>query len=174
MTADEIKSQVSTAFGAVERPGNWALRGSNEGSEPYQVEEEFQDKLDWHTVDASFLDRAPAGLASALSFLSDEAFRYFLPAYLSADLDGKLERVDPAFYLCHGLGNASKTELVNPRRFGARTWWQAATYRFAAFTAEEARAIVSYLCYKAEHDEYEASRDLIKEALENYWQARAA
>src|SRR5688500_13893889 len=97
---ERIKALIRSAFASVERPGNWALRGSNEGDEPYQVEAAFQDKEDWRQLEPSFLDDAPDGLASALSFLSDEAFRYFLPAYLIADLDDQLECVDVVFHLC--------------------------------------------------------------------------
>jgi len=39
---------------------------------------------------STFLDRSPGGLASALSMFSHEAFRFYLPAYLIADIDGKL------------------------------------------------------------------------------------
>jgi hypothetical protein len=169
---DRIKADIMNAFSSVGRPGNWALRGSNEGEEPYLVEQEFVDKEDWRTIDAAFLDQAPGGLASALSFLSDEAFRYFLPAYLLADLDGRLHSVDPAFHLCFGLDDATRSEPVNPRRYGPRTWLDERRHQFAVFTAAEARAIVGYLRYKAGTDEFARSR--IDEAIRNYWSERAA
>ena len=34
---------------------------------------------------STLIDRAPDGFGSALSFFSDEAFRFYLPAYLIAD-----------------------------------------------------------------------------------------
>ena len=70
------------AFAAVEYPGDWCLRDSNEGDEPHLLEKEFAGKCDWRTLDPAFLDRAPGGYASALSFFSDEAFRFYLPAYI--------------------------------------------------------------------------------------------
>jgi Family of unknown function (DUF6714) len=169
---ERLKAEISDAFSSVERPAGWALRGSSEGDEPFLVEKEFQDKADWRTVDPKFLDQAPNGLASALSFLSDEAFRYYLPAYLLADLDGRLQRVDPVFYLCHGLTDAGRQAAVNPQRYGARTWLDAQQHRFSVFTKAQARAIRSYLRYKAEVDVL--SRTEIEEALKNYWSARAA
>jgi hypothetical protein len=172
MEVELIKAEIVRAFSSVERPGDWALRGSNEGEEPYLVEKEFQDKRDWRTIDAAFLDQAPEGFASALSFFSDEAFRYFLPAYLLADLDGKLGSVDPVFHLCHGLDDATKGEAVNPRRYGSRTWFDERRHQLAVFMAEEARAILLYLRYKAERDEF--ARGSIEDAIKNYWSERAA
>jgi hypothetical protein len=171
---DRVKQLIVAAFASVERPGNWALRGSNEGEEPYLVEREFEDKGDWRTVDPVFLDEAPDGFASALSLFSDEAFRYFLPAYLIADLDGRLERVDPAFHLVHGLDDATRGENVNPRRYGARTKFEERRHRLSAFTPPEARAIVAYLRYKAEHADLERDRIEIEQAIRNYWSERTA
>ncbi len=169
---ERIKALIRDAFESVERPGNWALRGSNEGEEPYLLERDFADKDDWRTLDAEFLDQAPDGFASALSFLSDEAFRYFLPAYLIADLDGRLDRADPAFHLWHGLEDATRDKKLNPRRYGDRTWFDAQRYRLSVFTPVEARAIVAYLRYKAAQDEF--TRSEIEQALRNYWEARAS
>jgi hypothetical protein len=163
---------LKAAFVSVERPGNWALRGSDEGDDPYLVEQEFADKVDWRTLDAAFLDQAPGGLSSALSFFSDEAFRHFLPAYLLADLDGKLHSADPLFHLVHGLDDASKNQKMNARRYGDRTWFESRRHRFSVFTTREVAAIMSYLTYKAETDEF--GRDRIKEAIRNYWSERAA
>jgi hypothetical protein len=103
MDAEHLKSLVDQAFTEVEYPGDWCLRGSNEGDEPFLVEREFKGKTNWRSVEAEFLDQAPNGYSTALCFLSDEAFRFYLPAYLLADINGKLESVDPAWYLCHGL-----------------------------------------------------------------------
>ena len=171
MDRDRVKALISEAFATVERPGNWALAGSTEGDEPHRLEEEFRDKEDWRSIDPAFLDQAPDGLASALSFFSDEAFRYFLPAYLIADLDGKLDHVDPVFTLTNGLDDASRTKKVNPRRYGARTWMEEKGHRFAVFMPAEARAILAYLRFRAEGDEFE--RSSIEQAIENYWNERA-
>src|SRR5262245_13407601 len=167
-----LRAEIVGAFESVERPAEWALRGSSEGDEPYLVEKEFRDKGDWRTIDPGFLDRAPEGLASALSFLSDEAFRFYLPAYLLADLDGQLQRVDPVFHLCHGLTDAKKEEFLNPGRYGARTWQDSKRHKFSVFTQAQARAILSYLRYKAEADL--DAREEIEEAIRNYWRERAA
>jgi hypothetical protein len=84
--AEAVKTLIRNAFSGLEFPGDWCLRGSNKGEEPYLLEKEFAGKNDWRTLDPSFLDQAPGGYASALSFFSDEAFRFYLPAYLIADV----------------------------------------------------------------------------------------
>jgi hypothetical protein len=168
---EAVKDLVRRAFATVERPGNWALVGSTEGFEPDRVAQEFQDKDDWRTMDAAFLDQSPGGLSSALSFLSDEAFRYFLPAFLLADLDDNLDAVDPVFHLCHGLTDDTKLQRVNPRRYGDRTWLDSRRHKFAVFTETEARAIVGYLRYRQARDSFDSER--IVQALTNYWLARA-
>src|SRR5512141_2632782 len=125
------------------------LRDSVDGDEPYLVEREFSDKHDWRTIDAAFLDRAPDGFASALIFFSREALRYFLPAYMLADLEGKLDYAQVPFRLWHGFDDESADEAVNPRRYGDLTWFDAHAHHFALFTREEAQAIVAYLEFKA-------------------------
>lgn len=168
---EQVRKLIVDAFASVERPGNWALRQSFEGDEPYLVEKEFQDKTDWRTLDAAFLDQAPNGYASALSFFSDEAFRYFLPAYMLADLDGLLERADPVFHLCHGLDDVTRSQVVNPRRYGDRTMFDARQHRLSTFTREEARAIVAFLRFRAAEDD--VARKSIDQAIANYWRGRA-
>ncbi len=166
-----LVAQITAAFGAVEYPGDWCLRGGNEGDEPYLVEQEFRGRTDWRTLDAEFLDGAPGGFASALSFFSDEAFHFYLPAYLVADIRGGLDRANPVHRLTLGLDARSRSERINPRRYGERTWSDAAHYRFAMFTKTEAAAIAAYLRFKK--DSGECERRNIEEALEYYWLPRA-
>jgi hypothetical protein len=170
--ADRIRAKIRSAFANLEYPGDWCLRGSSEGEEPYLVEKEFKGKTDWTALDAAFIDRAPDGFGSALSFFSDEAFHFYLPAYLVADIDGKLNQHDPAFHLTHGIDDESRNEKINPRRYGERTWFDFARYKFAMFSREEADAIVEYLKFRRDTDEI--SRKRIDQALGNYWNARAS
>jgi hypothetical protein len=169
--ADTVKAQIVAAFAHVEYPGDWCLRDSNEGDEPYLLEQEFKGKTDWRILDAEFIDQAPSGFGSALSFFSDEAFHFYLPAYLIADIDGLLERTNPSFHLCLGLDDESRNERINPRRYGERTWLDEAKYKFSIFNDAEATAIVSYMTFIREHDEF--NQQLIDQALKNYWLERA-
>lgn len=107
-----------------------------------------------------------------MSFFSDEAFRYYLPAYLLADLDGALEQTDLVFYLCSRLG-AHRSEKINPRRYGARTWLDEARHKFSVFDAKQARAIVAFLGWKRERAEF-SSRAADIDAAISFWHARIA
>ena len=115
-----LKDQIRAAFADVEYPGDQRLRGSDEGDEPFQVERDFQGKRDWRSLDAEFIDHSPDGLGSALSFFSHEAFRFYMPAYMLADIDGRLEKVNPVFQLTHGLDDNTRRERINSLRFGGR------------------------------------------------------
>ena len=72
---------------------------SFQGDVPLQVEADFAGKVDWTKLLPEWLDAAPDGLASTLSFLGDEAIRFYIPVYLAADLIGTLHRVNPTFTL---------------------------------------------------------------------------
>src|SRR5262249_18002312 len=152
---------------SVKPPPKWHLVDSNEGDEPARVSKEFADKTDWRTIPSEFLDRSPGGLHSALSFLSDEAFLYYLQAYMIADLKDELENVDLVFHLTHGLSNTSMRELVNERRYGARTWFDYAKYKFSVFNSKQRAVIVKYLRYKADKDEIGLYDESIEQALKN-------
>lgn len=67
---EPIQRAIHEAFVDIEYPGDWCLRGSNEGEEPYLVEEDFKGKTDWRVLDGAFLDPAPKGYATALCFFS--------------------------------------------------------------------------------------------------------
>jgi len=168
---EKIKAQIRSAFANVKYPGDWCLRDSEEGEEPFLLEKEFRGKDEWESLDPRFLDQAPDGFASALSFFSDEAFHFYLPAYLIADIDGHLESANPVFCLTHGLDDSSRDERINPRRYGERTWFDHARHKFAIFNREEVAAIVAYLTLKRNSNLDEKQID---EAFGNYWRARLA
>jgi hypothetical protein len=167
---DELKAQIQAAFSRVEPPGDWCLRGSDEGDEPFEVEEAFKGRHDWRALTPAFMNQ-PA-LSHALTFLSEEAMHYFLPAYLIADLDGLLREVNLVFFLTHGLDDRSRNQRINPRRYGERTWFDQLRYTFSIFGREEVLAIMAYLEFR--HDRKDCpDPERIDQALRNYWQARA-
>jgi hypothetical protein len=47
------------------------------------------------------------GHANALGYFSEAGFRFFLPAYLIADLHGQLNTADPLFHMTHGFSTNS-------------------------------------------------------------------
>ena len=182
---ETVINHIREAFGKVEYPGDEFLQGSFDGCEPYEVVDPFKGKNDWRTVDAEFLDAH----YDALNFLSEGGFRFFLPAYLIADLQGNFQTADPVFYLTHGFSDGSvevpgktrtfvrrfgKSALVNPRRYGAMTSYDYAQYRLSVFTKEEAQAIVAYLKYRRDADPHNVDKGAIEAALTVYWLERAA
>jgi hypothetical protein len=122
-----------------------------------------------------------------LSFFSEAGFRFFLPAYLIADLCGQLRYVQPLFHLTHGFSDTTveiptkdrvfvtrigRSAFINPRRYGAATSYDYARYRLSVFTREEASAIVAYLKYKRDFDEDVVEKAEIDAALGLFWLER--
>ena len=168
-----VTQQIERAFADVDYPGDWCLVNSLEGEEPALLEREFKGRDDWRVLDAAFLDQAPDGYGSALSFFSDEAFHFYLPAYLIADLAGQLEHADPLFHLTHGLDRSSRGKKINPLRYGERTWADYARYRFSMFNARECAAIAAYLRSRRDKGDLTSMEtEIIDQALERYWDAR--
>lgn len=166
----KIKALIYKAFADVEPPPPWCISSSHEGDEPEKLRQDFAEVPNWTALSSSFLDQTPDGYGSALSFFSDEAFRYYLPAFLIADLSSDLDRADPVFHLTYGLDN-SASKKVNPRRYGDRTFGDRARHRFSLFSPEQCSAIAAYLRYRALSDDLAAHS--IQQALDNYWTAHS-
>ena len=181
---EKVIEKIRAAFREVEFPGEHFLQGSFEGEEPYEEIGPFRTQTDWAAVDAHLLDAH----ASALSFFSEGGFRFFLPAYLIADLNGQLLSADPLFHLTHGFFDftvqipvgdqvfdirSGKSTLINPRRYGATTAEDYARCRLSVFTREEAGAIVAYLEFKRDRDPDCLDQPRIDAALEEFWQEHA-
>jgi hypothetical protein len=185
MARDEVIAKIQEAFAANPYPGDAFLQGSFDGCEPYDEVSAFVGKSDWSNLDARMLDERYC----ALSFFSEGGFRFFLPAYLIADLREELRTADPAFHLWHGFAiavsevpvgpqtfrrDSSGTSLLNPKRYGAMTRSDSARHRLSVFTREEAHAIVSYLTYKRDRDTVGFDKSGIDAALKEFWFDRAA
>jgi hypothetical protein len=181
----QVIEQIREGFAETEFPGEAFLQGSFDGCEPGEVIAPFRDYDDWRRVPARILDEG----SDALSFFSEGAFRFFLPAYLVADVNGELATADPLFHLTHGFTDASVemmaggrvferklggSVLLNPRRYGAITFHDYAGYRLSVFCREEASAIVAYLDYRLAQDPDGAQASDIEAALEGFWLARVA
>lgn len=179
-----VIEKIRAAFGRNEFPGENFLQGSFEGSEPEQEVGPFRSLQDWTTIEADFLDAH----AAALSFFTEAGFRFFLPAYLIADLNDLLRVADPVFHLTHGFFdfsveapaggrifviNSGMSVLINPRRYGAATFGDFARYRMSIFTREEADAIAAYLQFKRDHDPDHIDESRLNAALESFWLERA-
>lgn len=175
---------IREAFGENEYPGDSFLQGSFEGCEPYEAIEPFKGRDSWKNIDSELLDTN----YDALHFFSEAGLRFFLPAYLIADLRDELQTAEPLFVLVHGFSDVSvkhqtktgifirktgRTAFVNPKRYGGMTFYDYARWRLSVFTREEAKAIVAYLHYKRDSDPYNLHKEEIDAALNMYWLERA-
>lgn len=180
-----VIERIHQAFCDTERPGDAFLQGSFEGCEPGESVAPFMGVPDWSQLDPAILDAN----YNALSFFSEGGFRYFLPAYLIADLEDRLQTADPVFHLTNGFSDKvikipagqrvyektiGKSAFVNPRRYGAMTWYDHVRCRLSIFTREESGAIVAYLEYKREADPHGINAGEIGTALDSFWRERAA
>lgn len=96
---DVVIELIREVFDGNVYPGDAFLQGSFEGCEPNEEVGFFMGKMDWKILDAGMLDSH----YSALNFFSEAGFRFFIPAYLSADLQDGLRTADPLFHLTGGF-----------------------------------------------------------------------
>lgn len=180
-----VIEHIRQAFCDTERPGDAFLQGSHEGCEPGESVAPFIGVTDWSKLNPTILDAN----YTALSFLSEGGFRYFLPAYLIADLQDRLQTADPVFHLTNGFSDKvvtlpagprvyektiGKSAFVNPLRYGAMTWHDHARCQLSVFMREEAGAILAYLEYKRDTDSHGLNAEEINAALDSFWRDRAA
>lgn len=165
MKSEILIQKILNAFASVEPPSYWCIINRCEGVEPDMVINDFNNKTNWQNISSDFLDRSQDGLVSALSFFSDEAFRFYLPAYMIADIKHELKRVNVVCHLTRGLTEGAEHKYINPRRYGNRTWRDEALYRFSVFNPEQVSAIIGYLRYKLNEGDSEA--DDIEQSLKN-------
>lgn len=171
LTADEIADEVRAVFPALRSHRFEPLANSTRGEEPQSIVTEFRDKDDWTKLDAEWIDEAPDGWATALSFLSNEAICFYLPAYIIADLYGRLERVEPTFALIHGFDISSRDTCIGPDV--DQSWTDYTKARWALLTRPQSVAVVHYLEWRVAKDRLGIETG-IAEALETYWYDRAA
>jgi hypothetical protein len=180
----KVIEHIREAFRDTDHPGDAFLQGSQEGCEPAEVTAPFKGVSHWTQIDPAILDSN----YTALSFFSEGGFRHFLPAFMIADLMDRLQTADPVFHLTNGFSDKvvkisagsrihekriGKSAFVNPRRYGAMTWFDHARSTLAIFTREEAGAIVAYLEWRRDADPHGINRETIDAALDAFWRQRA-
>ena len=105
----KIAEEIKAAFSALSFPGIDRAISSGNHDEHVAMRREFGKLTDWRLIPYDILDSAPDGFACALSFLSPLGFQFYIPAYMIADLAGRLGLVNPTFFLC-----VHATELSTP------------------------------------------------------------
>lgn len=172
LTPDQLIELFKCSFTEAKFPGIHNLSRGYQTDEPEAVKREFSDKHDWRTLEPDFIDRAPMGMASALSFFSDAAFRFYLPAYMIADVQHLFKRVDLPFHLVHYF-----TDKVLFSTDENDKWMlNVELNRCSFFTSNEVQAIIAYLEYVAYADDayYKYDNEEAQQALNNYWYARVS
>jgi len=163
--------KIEQAFADVKYPGDDDLTDSSYGEEPAALVNDFCGKTDRKQLDAAFLNQAPDGWGSALSFFSGNALRFYLPLYLIADIQGDLTSSDPVTRLCSSLTPLGASKKI-AKVWGGGTMGERAQANFARFDAAQISAVVAYLWWKLEEAGGHDPR--IEQALENYWLERDA
>lgn len=165
---DHIKNKaliekITLAFSATNYPGDDYIIEPSYGDEPLLVHHHFRGQNEWQKLTPEWMD-----LDGALSFFSDNAFRYYLPAFMIADINAVLQLNDPVVRLCWPLTEQVQSKKI-AQSYGSLTIGEKARNCFDAFTPEQAYAIVDYLKYKLEHDKFNFT---LQQGLENYWLKR--
>lgn len=164
---DDLIAKIECAFSDGIYPGDKDLTDSTYGEEPRALVKEFRGKSDWKSLSADFLNQAPDGWGTAISFFSSNAFRFYLPAYLIADVSGELTgNCDPAVRLCSSVTPLGGRQKI-AKMWGGGTMGDRARETFGKFNAAEVSAIVDYLMWKL--DRFGGFDPTIEQALENYW-----
>lgn len=160
---EELIRKITAAFSEVEYPGDDSLVNDSYGDEPGLVKNHFGGHNDWKILTHEFLD-----FDGALSFLSDKAFRFYIPAFIIADINEKLDYNDPTVRLCWYLNPQSENKKI-AKIWGSGTMGERAKKCFDEFSNEQVSAIVSYLNWRLSYDKY---NNIIDQALGNYWLER--
>lgn len=163
MNKDKLLEIIKQAFADNEYPGDDNLVDLSYDNEANLVRNHFVGQNDWTKLSPEFLD-----FEGALSFFSDKAFRFYLPAFLIADINETLNFNDPAVRLCWPLTPQSEN-VKTAKIYGDGKISERAKKSFDEFSKEQVGAIVAYLNWKLSRDEFNFT---IKQALENYWLQR--
>jgi hypothetical protein len=147
---NRIIESVRSAFRGVELGSGIGLKQGQEldrysGANAIAAARSSDEKHDWSRIPASDLD----GCYNSLSFFDADGMRFHLPAYLVADLEGRLN-ADLIFTL-----TSVGSDFIS---------------RFDNLNDSQRNAVRQYLTLKiAEDPGDEFSRSMIEKALQAYW-----
>ena len=182
-SADEVIAKIKGAFPAKRPPGLALIEpewSRFPGDEYEDVENTFRDLDDWTAIDVSVLVRSEH--MEIRAFMSDAALRFYIPAYMVADLQGKMTFTDPSFSLIIGFDDQAserrhelatqlhaKWGMAPPKKF---TFGDLARRRWTQLDSIQVEAVVAYLEWIIERDGPLVAED-VAEALATYWHPRA-
>ena len=156
---EKIVREIEMAFAGNVYPGDEKLFSNLYDENCEILKNHFRGQKDWQSLNAEFIDQD-----GALAFFSNEAYLFFLPAFLIADLNLNLDYNDPAVSLCWSFTDQSEN-IKLAKTWGGNTISEQSKERFKHFTHEQVSVIVSYLQWRLSLED-----DLcIRQALKNYW-----
>jgi len=165
MRKEEVVEHIRSAFGGSRcpPPGRIVYDSSGSHAEAQQVARHFGGR-DWGDVDSKSIlaydDAADA--SAALSFMSPEGFRYYLPAFLLFILEQEEKAGLIAASTISKLAPWSDPDDEQMTRF--------CNERLVQFSDMERQAIVQFLQYTREHDTGSLSGEELDRALQ-YWKS---
>ena len=155
---EALLRELDRAFPVEPKPATLAGRQSCGGDEYGYVDEFFHDRA-WNEITLDDLrDRYPGPPDACLSFMSAEAFCYFLPTYLTFFLRHWDEADSIADTAVYALVPTSDERLRD---------WQAA--RFGQFSLAQRKAILNFLKFVTLYYKDDYTFFGLAEAL-NYWE----
>jgi hypothetical protein len=163
LNKEELILKIIEAFSENEFPGNDDLVIQSYGEEPDLVRNHFVGQDRWNKLTPKFID-----YEGALSFFSDNAFRFYIPAFMIADINEQLENNFPDVRLCSFLIPESENNKI-AKKWGGGTMGEKAKECFKHFSDEQANAITTYLYWKLLQDK---DNLIIEQALQHYWLKR--
>jgi hypothetical protein len=148
MDKNSIINRIEKAFSNVKLGdgiGLWEAQAIDDyESEEIQKQKRARDeKDDWTSISSDVLQRCH----SSLSFFDANGMRFHLPAYIIGSLKEEID--DPVFHLTH-LDDYAKSKLTT-------------------LSSDQVKAVVNYLNWCLETQEYEYEHPMIEKALNAYW-----
>ena len=102
-TPDDVIARIRDGFADSKYPGDAWLEGATKAASRPRRSGRFVGRTRWEDIEPAMLD----GHYAALSFFSEAGFRFFLPAFLVADVRDQLQTADPLFHLIGGFHDGS-------------------------------------------------------------------
>ena len=148
MAKEDVIKEIKSAFSGVVLAngiGLWEAQAIDdyESQEVQNKNREKDEKDDWSLLSNDELQRCH----SSLSFFDADGMRFHLPAYIVASMDNKVD--DPIFHFTQ-LDDYAKSRLPT-------------------LNHAQKQAIVMYLNWCLEQEEYEFEHPAISRALSEYW-----
>ena len=163
MNSEELLSQIEKAFGDLSKPEKNEIASDTSGYhlECNQVAEYFAGKA-WREITAQLLWSEYIGDGSAcLSFMSPQAFVYYLPTYMTIAIN-EYEHADV-------IADSAIYALTPEKEEDLKDWWKE---RISVLNSKQIICIISFTKYMLENHEDDYLEDSLNETHRfwvDYW-----